>query len=66
MHPATTFVLQFFAYEHLPPHLQSISRHFHALAHEMAETLPGNAETTVCIRHLLEAKDSAVRAALAK
>jgi hypothetical protein len=64
MHPATEALLRFFAYEHLPAHLQTISEPFHRLATTMAETLPANAETTVCLRKLLEAKDCAVRAAL--
>lgn len=57
-------MLQFFAYDHLPPQLQVISEAFHGLAHEMAETLPRNPERTTALRKLLEAKDCAVRAKL--
>lgn len=57
MHP----ILQFFAYAHLPPNLQNISKPFHDLAHEMHTSLPANAETTTMLRKLLEAKDCAVR-----
>lgn len=63
MHPATEQLLQYFAWTHLPPRLQSVSRPFADLAHEMANKLEGP-EATVCLRKLLEAKDCAVRAAL--
>lgn len=63
MHPATEAVLKFFAYEHLPEKLQAISKPFGLLAREIAERAD-NAETTVALRKLLEAKDCAVRAAL--
>jgi hypothetical protein len=57
-------LLQFFDYAHLPPHLQTVSKSFHDLAHELAMTLPLNAETTTALRKLLEAKDCAVRSLL--
>jgi hypothetical protein len=60
------YLLQFFAYEHLPPHLQAISKPFGDLAHKIAETLPSNPERTMALRKLLEAKDCAVRAHLFK
>ncbi len=66
MHPSTAHILQFFAYAHLPPDLRIVSSDFSALAHLMVETLPSNPETTACLRKLLEAKDCAVRAFLAK
>lgn len=59
-------ILQFFAYAHLPAHLQAISKPFHDLAHEMANILPSNTETKAMLRKLLEAKDCAVRANLMK
>lgn len=58
-------ILQFFAFEHLPPHLQDVSRPFCMVAHRVAKSLPRNAERTVALRKLLEAKDAAVRAAVA-
>ena len=58
-------ILQFFSYEHLPAHLQEVSRPFAQLAHTMME-LPRNPERTVALRKLLESKDAAVRAKLAK
>lgn len=62
----TDRMLQFFAYEHLPPHLQAVSKPFGDLAHQIVETLPQNAERTAGLRKLLEAKDCAVRALLYK
>ena len=64
MHPATAHVLQYFAFEHLPPHLQDVSRPFAELAHAIAERSK-TPEATVALRKLLEAKDAAVRDALA-
>jgi hypothetical protein len=57
-------MMQFFAYSHLPAHLQEISRPFGELAEVIVTTLPANAERTVALRKLLEAKDCAVRAKL--
>ncbi len=73
-------ILQFFAYEHLPPHLQAVSKPFCELAHAIVDgdnapssgtvtfgpPLPRNPERTVALRKLLEAKDAAVRALIAK
>lgn len=57
-------LLQFFEYEHLPEHLQAVSKPFGELAKILDETLPMNAETTTCLRKLLEAKDCAVRSVI--
>jgi hypothetical protein len=62
----TDRMMQFFAYEHLPPHLQEISKPFGDLAKQIVETLPSNAERTAGLRKLLEAKDCIVRAKLYK
>lgn len=59
-------IMQFFAYDHLPTTLQDVSRPFCQLATRMVKTLPRNPERTVALRKLLEAKDAAVRALLAK
>lgn len=59
-------MLQFFAYAHLPPHLQAVSRPFGDLAEQMVATLPRNPERSAGLRKLLEAKDCAVRALLYK
>jgi hypothetical protein len=71
-------ILQFFQYQHLPPHLQAISKPFCEMAHAMVAgdnvlqsgtttfgpPLPRNPERTVALRKLLEAKDAAVRASV--
>lgn len=71
-------ILQFFRFDHLPPHLQKISRPFAELANmivngepdsEVIHTfsaLPRNEERSVALRKLLEAKDAAVRAFVAR
>lgn len=51
-------------YEHLPEHLQEVSRPFCELAELTAKRRPHNPETTVALRKLMEAKDAAVRAML--
>lgn len=59
-------MLQFFVYEHLPSHLQAVSKPFGDLARQLVADLPRNPERTVALRKLLEAKDCAVRALLYK
>lgn len=59
---ATDPILHFFHYSHLPPKLQSASAPFCGLALHIVCSLPRNAERTVALRKLLEAKDAAVRA----
>lgn len=59
-------ILEFFEFKHLPEHLREVSRPFCDLAFEMARTLPKSAETSAGLRKLLEAKDCAVRARVAK
>lgn len=59
-------IMQFFEYEHLPTHLQDVSRPFGLLAAVIVNTLPRNAERSTALRKLLESKDAAVRAKLAK
>lgn len=55
-------ILRYFHYSHLPSKLQGASRPFCELALRLVTTLPRNAERTVALRKLLEAKDAAVRA----
>lgn len=59
-------IMQFFAWGHLPPHLQAVSRPFGDIAEQIEATVPRNPERTVALRKLLEAKDAAVRAVVAK
>jgi hypothetical protein len=57
-------ILRFFHYAHLPPVLQERSSPFCKLARRLIDTTNRNAERTVALRYLLEAKEAAVRAAL--
>lgn len=66
MNFATEHLLQFFKYDHLPENLKRVSKPFCELAQNIADCLPSNPETTVALRKLLEAKDAAVRASIAK
>lgn len=59
-------IVQLFAWKHLPPHLAAVSRPFFTMARWIVETLPRNAERSVTLRKLLEAKDAAVRVKLIK
>lgn len=59
-------LLQFFSYEHLPPHLREVSKPFAELAHALDKSLPSNPESSTALRKLLEAKDCAVRSVLWK
>lgn len=64
MHPATEHLLKLFSYEHLPPHLQAVSKPICHLAVMMADTLGSGPELTTGLRKLLEAKDCLVRQAV--
>ena len=55
-------ILRYFHYAHLPPQLQVVSIMFFELASSLIALVPRNAERTVSLRKLLEAKDAAVRA----
>jgi len=63
-HPGTSHVARYFAYAHLPEHLQAVSRPFQELADHMITALPDGPELTAGLRKLLEAKDCSVRAAV--
>ena len=66
MHPATEHILQFFEHGHLPANLSAVAAPFAELAKTIAATLPDNPEKSAGLRKLLEAKDCAVRAVIAK
>lgn len=62
-------ILQFFKYEHLPAHLQVVSKPFGDLARALCVPggplhVPKNAERSTALRKLLEGKDAAVRAVI--
>ena len=55
-------ILRYFHYAHLPEPLRPVSEKFCILAAFLVTTLPRNAERSVALRKLLEAKDAGVRA----
>jgi hypothetical protein len=58
-------ILRYFEYAHLPPGIMmDTSKSFHALAQRVVSTLPSSVERSAALRHLLEGKDCAVRAAM--
>ena len=57
-------IMKHFAYEHLPPKLQAVSKPIGDLARLMDEDLPDCREKSTGLRKLLEAKDCLVRAKL--
>lgn len=57
-------ILRYFAFDHLPEHLQAVSGEFCRLAYSLVSLVPRSPERTVALRKLLESKDAAVRAAL--
>lgn len=57
-------LMEYFAYSHLPEHLQAASKPFHDLALNMVETHKPNVQLDVALQKLIETKDAAVRSAL--
>ena len=57
-------IMKYFKYDHLPEHLQEVSKPIGDLAKEMDDTLPDGPEKSAGLRKLLEAKDCLVRAKL--
>ncbi len=57
-------IMKYFAFAHLPEHLQRISKPFGELAEAMLVGLPDGPEKSAGLRKLLEAKDCFVRANL--
>ena len=55
-------MVKWFAFGHLPPHLQEISAGFYDLAVKICQAIERGPERTVALRKLLESKDAAVRA----
>ncbi|WP_323858045.1 hypothetical protein [Xenorhabdus doucetiae] len=57
-------IMKYFAYAHLPSHLQEVSKPIGDLALLMDALLPDGEEKSVGLRKLLEAKDCLIRAKL--
>ena len=60
--PSTT--IKYFAYTHLPPKLQAVSKPLGDVAQLLEALLPDGPEKSAGMRKLLEAKDCFVRSAL--
>jgi hypothetical protein len=63
-HPGVVSIAKHFQFDHLPEHLQAISKPCHDLAVAMTDELHDGPELTAGLRKLLEAKDCFVRAAI--
>jgi hypothetical protein len=61
LHPGTRHFIKLFAYDHLPEHLQKLSKPCHDLAMEMIKQSMCGQELSAGLRKLLEAKDCFVR-----
>lgn len=59
-------IMQYFAFSHLPQHLQKASLPFYNIAHILDKEIPDGPEKSAGLRKLLEAKDYFVCAALSK
>lgn len=57
-------IMKYFEYDHLPEHLQAVSKPFGLMAQQINGELPDGPEKSAGLRKLLEAKDCMVRAAL--
>lgn len=62
--PAIVELVRLFRYDHLPQHLQRVSRPFAELVFELLARLPDGSQFLVALQKLLEAKDAAVRQAV--
>ena len=60
--PSTT--IKYFAFAHLPPKLQAVSKPLGELAEKLEALLPDGPEKSAGMRKLLEAKDCFVRCAI--
>lgn len=57
--------LRWFEFDHLPEDLQEVAHPIYDLADNLYESLGSSSEKSAGLRHLLEAKDCFVRAAVA-
>lgn len=57
-------MMKWFAFDHLPNHLQQTSKVFYEVAVYINDNLTPGPERTLALRKLLESKDAAVRARL--
>lgn len=60
-HPSTLEKAQWFAHDHLPPHLRETSKRCFELAVAMTLTVPDGPQLSLGLQHLIDAKDCFVR-----
>lgn len=64
-HPGVVSIMRYFAWAHLPPHLQAVSMPLGRTALEMCDNFPDDGPELVAgLRKLLEGKDCFVRCAV--
>lgn len=63
-HPGTVSIMRYFAWAHLPAHLQVISAPIGLIALDMVRELADSPELVAGLRKLLEGKDCLVRCAV--
>lgn len=63
-HSLPHYLMRYFEYAHLPPHLQQVSKPICEIAKLMDDALPNGTEKDEGMRKLLEAKDCFVRQAV--
>jgi len=63
-HPSVAEKLRYFEYEHLPVHLQAVSKPCAELAYAMAKAMGDGPQLALGLQKLIEAKDCFVRNAL--
>ena len=56
------YMMNLFAYKHLPEHLQAVSQTFRILAISIWDNCPPGENRDISLRLLVQAKDAAVRA----
>lgn len=57
----TNSIMKYFEYDHLPEHLQAVSKPIGELAMQLCDQLPDGPEKSAGLRKLLEAKDCLVK-----
>lgn len=65
-HPSTLEKLGWLHVPHLPDHLLAVAQPFEKLAKTLIEQVPDHPQLTLCLQHLIDAKDCAVRAKVAE
>lgn len=55
---------KYFSYDHLPPHLQNVSRPLCEVARQIDDLVPAGPQKDIAMQKILEAKDAVVRQVL--